>query len=743
MLSEMLKKNNYLVIYLIVIGIINLILQTLPLTNVFGYEFSALNALLLSVLSGLFSISLLKSLHKENKKFSVADFISALRWMIFLPFTISIVKSIIFGFCSFTDGLLFYLVITFPSVLIGSAIAFAVFYLIKKFKIISFIVLYLLILFISVLEIYLNPQIYLYNPLFAYFPGTIYDEGLSVDLKLILYRIFNLILFVPVLIYFFQQLSNKTSTIKNIYFLFLVVGISAVFYFWISPVIGFTTTESRLKDELSINVESQHFVIQADSRIEKEVLQQLVLNQEYYYTQLRNLFSDEPENKINSFLFFDSEQKKNLFGSAAADVAKPWLNSIYVSCDTWENTLRHEISHCFTADFGTGVFKLAAGFNPALIEGVAEAADGFYDENNIHHLASLAYKNDYKIDIAKLFSGFSFFGSVSSLSYIYSGSFIKFLITEYGVEKVKYFYQNKDFKESFSTDIDSVVENYKNYLESIADQGTRDKANYYFGRKALISKVCPRYISSRLIKGWEFLYKKEFRKAESIFKAILSKSENLSSLIGLAKVYEEIDSAGAAINLLESNLAKYSGTSSEYDLKFRLAELYVKESKLDEAKQLYYFLNAAKPNRRLEILAATRISLLQNNNIGIYVSGSDYDRYEILKELNSTEYNYSSIPLMIDLSNTLKEDYKLFLQNFKNHLEVKDKLSSFAVYKLSGYMLKNFDYVNARKMAGFALRYKGDTNLLTQTEELYNKTEWFFRNADRVLNETSFKLKVF
>jgi hypothetical protein len=632
------------------------------------------------------------------------------------------------------------LVITFPSVLIGSAIAFAVFYLIKKFKIISFIVLYLMILFISVLEIYFNPQIYLYNPLFAYFPGTIYDEGLSVDLKLILYRIFNLILFVPVLIYFFKQFANKPSAVKNIYFLFLVVGIAAVFYFWISPVIGFTTTESRLKDELSINVESQHFVIQADSRIEKEVLQQLVLNQEYYYAQLRNLFSDEPGTKINSFLFFDSEQKKNLFGSGAADVAKPWLNSIYISCDSWESTLKHEIAHCFTADFGTGVFKLAAGFNPALIEGVAEAADGFYDENNIHHLASLAYKNDFKIDIDKLFTGFSFFGSVSSLSYIYSGSFIKFLITEYGVEKVKYFYQNKEFKESFSADIDSVIKNYKNYLESLTDQGTRDKANYYFGRKALISKVCPRYIAARLMQGWEFLSKEEFRKAESVFKVILSKSENLSALIGLAKVYEEIDSAGSAINLLESNLEKYSGTSSEYDLKFRLAELYVKELKLDEAIQLYYFLTDAKPNRRLEILAATRISLLQNNNIEVYVSGSDYDRYEILRELNSNEYNYSSVPLMIDLSSTLKEDYKLFLQNFKDNLEVKDQLSSYAVYKLSEYMLKNFDYVNARKMAGFALRFKGDTNLLTLTEEQYNKTEWFFRNAARVLNETSFKL---
>ncbi len=102
------------------------------MTNVFGYEFSALNALLLSFLSGLFSISFLKSPVKENNKFNVENYLSALRWMLFLPFAISVVNSIIVGFCSFTDGLIFYLVITFPSVIIGSALGAAVFCLVRK-----------------------------------------------------------------------------------------------------------------------------------------------------------------------------------------------------------------------------------------------------------------------------------------------------------------------------------------------------------------------------------------------------------------------------------------------------------------------------------------------------------------------------------------------------------------------------------------------------------------------------------
>ena len=737
---RILKKNNNLIVYLIIIGVVNLYLQTLPLTNVFGYEFSAINALLLSFLSGWYIISFLKSSTVENQSTKTGTLRRALGLMLLVPFVISVIKSIIFGFCSFWDGLLFYFVITLPSVVIGGALGSAIFVLARKFKVISYVILYLLVLLIPILEVYFNPQIYLYNPLFAYFPGTIYDEGLSVDLKLTLYRIFNLLFFLSILIYFLKWGIKKASVIKNLPFSFLAISIAAFFYFWFSPSFGFSTTESKLKDELSFYVESEHFTIQADRRIEKEIIQFIVLNQEYYYSQLNNYFVEVPATKINSFIFFDSEQKKNLFGSGSADVAKPWLNSIYVSCDSWESTLKHEIAHCFTAGFGTGLFKLAAGFNPALIEGTAEAADGFYDENDIHHLASLAFKNDYRVNLTSLFSSFSFFGSVSSLSYIYSGSFIEYLIIEFGIEKVKQFYRINDFNMAFSANLNEVVKNYELFLDTLNLDLEKDKANYYFGRKSLISKVCPRFVSSSLTMAWEFYSKKNYKKALEIFEDILSKAENYSAVIGLSKIYEDTDSLTKAINLLRSFEKTFEGTSSKYDLKFRLAELYVMNSEFEKAKKIYYLLLNAKPTRRLELLSLTRIALFNAGTIKNYVSGSDYDKYTMLKELNSKSYNYSSIPLMIDLSVSLDEGYHAFLQNFKNHLEVKDELSSYTVYKLSEYMLKNFDYVNARKMAGFALRYKDNVNLLKLTEEHYKKTEWFLKNAKRIIDETNFEL---
>jgi len=731
---------NYLIIYLFILVVFNIVLLNLPLTNYLGYEFSIFNSAIIILQTGIFSILYLKknTISNETKKKAYKTLVYGSLIFLLLPFFISffsLFKTII---CPIKDGIIFYAFLTLPAPVIGIALGILSFSINKRFSLLIFFLSLFLIALIPVFEIYFNPQIYFYNPIVGFFPGTIYDEGLGVDLKLMIYRILNLLFFGSVIFLIFRALISSSKLSKRITWAYSIIV--PVAFIILSPDLGYSTTTSRIKAELDKTILTENYEIHYSSELNDTLINVIALHNEFYYSELEKYFKVKPKKKISVLIFNDEGQKKLLFGTANADVAKPWLNSIYVSYDSWEITLKHEIAHCFTAGFGSGVFKLAGGFNPALIEGLAEAADGFYDENSIHYLAALAYKSDYRINLSSLFSSFSFFGSVSSLSYIYSGSFIKYLISEFGIEKVKHFYRINDFNESFSTDLNGVVKNYEMFLDTLDQSVSKDKANYYFGRKSLISKVCPRFVSSSLTTAWEFYSKNNYEKAQKKYKEILSKAENYSAVVGLAKIYEDTDSLNKAIKLFRLFEKTFSGTSTEYDLKFRLAELNVKNSELDRAKELYYLLSNAKPSRRIESLAGTRISLMQNGSIKNYVEGSDYDKYSILKVLNSKSYNYYSIPLMIDLSASLEEDYHEFLQNFENDLEVKDELSSYAIYKLSEYMLKNFDYLNARKIAGLALRYKGNSNLLKLTEENYKKTEWFFRNAEKILAETKFEL---
>lgn len=728
---KFIKENFYLLVILLIIAVINLALLQFPLTNVFGYEFAAINALLLSFLSALYSISYFKKFSTQDEKPEPFRLFKAYLLFLIIPFLISVGNSFFVGFCSFYDGVLFYLVLTLPSVIVGGAIAVIAMNTLSRFQTLIVSLIYLGILSITFFELYLNPQVYFFNPVYGYFPGTIYDEGLSVSSKLFLYRCINIGFFGFILLVLGRRIKEKKRANKKI--ILLVLILSGIFYYF-SPHLGYSTTYGRLSSELPVTLETKNFIIHTDRAIPQEVLKLIALNQEFYLQQLELFFLVEQKEKIHSFIFRSNMQKKDLFGSGNADVAKPWLNNIYISIDTWEHTLKHELAHCVSADFGVGIFKVAAGFNPALIEGIAEAADNSYDENEIHFLAALAHNNNYKINISSILKGLNFFSSTSSLGYIYAGSFIRYLIENYGISRIKKYYATNDFESSYDVQLEEVVKNYYSFLERFELTNTEDKAHYYFGRKAIFYKVCPRYISDRLGKGWKMYNSNNIEGARSTFIDLLDKSDNYSALLGLVLCLEKIDSLDLAIELISDNISLFEKTSYTYNLELKLADLKAKNDNLREAKILYSDLADKNPNRQLKYIADLRMKLSEEpERLSKYLTGSDFDKYFILKELNNEEYYYYSFPVLISLAGILQEDYDIFLKQFEKRLIVNDYHSSYGTFVLSKYMMKNFDFLLARKMAGLSMRYREEADFLNILEENYKKAEWFYTNSDSLL----------
>jgi hypothetical protein len=120
----------------LILVLFNIILIKLPLTSVFSYEISAFNSILLIIVAGLLVISFLK--RKEN---FVKNILKISPILLSVPLIISVTNTLITTTCSLTDGFLFYLVITVPSIVIGSALGFASFYITHKYSRITFIFL--------------------------------------------------------------------------------------------------------------------------------------------------------------------------------------------------------------------------------------------------------------------------------------------------------------------------------------------------------------------------------------------------------------------------------------------------------------------------------------------------------------------------------------------------------------------------------------------------------------------------
>ena len=732
-------KNN-LHVYLLIVIIFDLILITLPLTKVFGYEYSVLNSILIVFLSGIYSIKLLKNYpNLEDQKELTSLLIISFLFFIIIPAVISVANSFFTIKCSLWEGFRFYLVITVPSFIIGIALGFFCSIIFKRFRILIFIIIFFLILLIPLLEFYFNPQVYFYNPIFAYLPGTIYDEALSVDLKLIIYRSLNFIFFGGMFYVAYQMHYRKNHSTKQFYF-FVVVFISALFIYF-SPSLRYSTDKGRIENELTGTIESPHFIIHYPVSVNDNLIKDIAIHHEYYYGILSSFFNEKLNRKIESFLFLNDEQKKRLFGSANADVAKPWLLQIYISYDDYNTTLKHELAHCFTSAFAHGPFKVAYGFNPYLIEGAAVAADPIYDENSIHFMAALAYHYGYKLDLKNLFGYLSFFKQTSSISYIYAGSFSKFLIDKYGIDLYKRLYSDLDFKKIYQVPIDSLGISYSNFLDGINTKGNIDKAHYYFGRKSIFYKVCPRYVAHKLNEAWSLYSGKRYNDALGIFEDIFSLGKNYSALIGMADCESNLNNNNRAVSLLKENLPYYKNTAYYYSAEFSLGDILAKQKNYKAADSNYISLLKQNPNRRFYYLAQLRKNLFKDSLISIYLNGNEQDKFGILKKLNEKKYDYNSIPVFIDLSRSLNEKYDLFLKYFSNTIKVKDYSESYALYRLSIYMLENLDFQNAKKMAALSLRYDSDKNFNYILQTNFDKTDWFFNNGEKVLKQLTFKIK--
>lgn len=731
--------HNKLAVYCFVLILITVISFFFPLFNVFGYEFSVLTAVILSLVSGIFVISSLRKSDLKNEE-SRRTFFKRIKlsafYFILTPLLLALVHSFIGFSCSLYDGILFYLVITVPGFLTGAALGIFSYSLSKRFGIFIFLVIFLLILSIAGFEFYYYPQVYFYNALFGFYPGTIYDEALSVTWKLTGYRLFNTLFFSGLFLISLSAVykSSKKIILSAVSYFIIIAGI---FYFIISPVLGYTTSFGRLDSELRGEAVTPHFIIHYPASLEPRLVKVIAAEHEYYYIELSKFFGYGMDRKINSYVFKDRTQKAGLFGSANADVAKIWQLSVYTTYNDYNSILKHELAHCFSSKIGTGIFKAASGLNPALIEGIAVAADPEYDSHSIKYMARLAYANGYKADIPRLFSGFNFFGQTSSISYIYAGAFSGYLIKNYGMKKFSEFYGNGNFGSAYGFGIREAASKFDGYLDSSKVIDRKAQANYYFGRGTIFTKICPRFVSDRVDKGWKLFNSGDYHSAGKLFAEVLAKTENYSALTGYSECLIKTGRIKDAARLLREKISSFKNTAYYYNIELRLGDALSRLKDVAGADSLYSELVKQNPSPVLYDLAALRLDLSKNDSLLFaYTSGSDFDKYLILKKINKETYNYYSLPAMVNLSDALNENYGEFIGQFSRPFEIRNLPSAYALLKLSVYMARNLDFCNAAETARLSAAFKAGNSIEVTAERNYNKLKWLCSNFNRILSKT-------
>ncbi len=692
---------------------------------------SVINGILLFLSSGFIAIKLNK---KENEKNFIGLINKNKKIFIIIntiPFIVGLISSIIISKCPITDGILFYLTITIPASFFGLAIGFFSVALSKKYSILLFLLLFFLMLFSAAIEFFINPQIYFYNPIFGFYPGTIYDEDLSVDRILIAYRIFNLAFFIG-LVSISEYLTGKKKINKFLASLLVITIIVA--FSSLKPTLQFATDINRLETNLEKSILTESFQIHFSPSMNARETEFAAILHEYYLDQIKINLKLGRSHKIDSYIFRDRNQKRVILGAGNADIAKPWLNQIYLNSSNYDETLKHELVHVLGGEFGSTIFRIADDFNPSMIEGLAMAVENNYDGYPVHYMAKLAYQAGYKFPIDKLFSGLNFFTKTSSISYIYSGSFIKYLSDKYGVDKIKKLYGNAEFPKIFGKNISTLAQEYDFFLKNYQIDFNKYKARLYFGGTTIFKKFCPRVAAADVKKGWELFNKQNTNEALELFQRVFQYSNSYQSLSGIIACYSKEKKYVEAKKFLSQQLPNFRSSPYYFYLELAYGDLLIKCNDKLEAVNVYDSLLIQNPHIQYTNEVMIRKTILSEgiDSLKNYFAKDETLRYQKLLKMNNGGINYFSIPALLLSAERINLEMKELFNVLKKMIKVTDPISGYAALEISRLALKKSDYETAQYFAVLALNFKQDENLSHRYIENLRMVNWFKNNAEEL-----------
>lgn len=711
------KVPNFVIAFVVLFAIFA---QTLPLIQVLNFEFSFLFSILLFLASGILTIHFLR----KFKTFGVLPAIIMMKkklylFLIFAPLLISISSNLLFQICPIWDGILYYFTLVIPAFYFGFVSGAFAFWSNKKFSYLIFISIFLLFAFVPILEFYIYPQVYFYNVIVGIIPGTIYDEQILIGSKLIIYRMLHFILF-TILLYSMFKVGTTKKKNRNLLVLSTLLG--SVLFLLLKPFLGLVTTKNDLYKNLSLSAITSNIEIRYADNLTYNDINLLVLESFYYMSEIEQKTKLSTPNNVVAYIFKNANQKGALFGSKAANVAKPWLNEVFIDFPSVENTLEHELTHIYAAQIGSTPFRIADGFNMAMLEGYAMAIEDNYSGYDIHYMALLAKESGYNFNIPELFSRFNFFAQNSSLSYITAGSFVKHLMEVYGIDKVNKVYQNLDFEKYFNKNLNELSNEYLVYLENLKYPINKHTANLIFGRKPITKKVCPRTVANELNSAWKLYSGHSYFSSLTAFTKIYDYSNSYSALLGIIYSNNKLGMFKESLKLIEEKISEYEGTSSYYSALLNLGDQLALNNNLDRAKSVYKMLAELNPTERYKNLAEIRVKLINESKIMNYLKGSDFDKYQILKSLNSLMLFDSSIPIMIELSERLDENISTFTRFLEN--KKLENLSSNSSYLLSKYYMKKLDFEKSLSFAELSIKKCTATYRLSILKSHMKKIKW-------------------
>ncbi|MER3447942.1 MAG: hypothetical protein C4291_14430 [Candidatus Dadabacteria bacterium] len=559
--------SKKVIIPLILIICISLILTPFSLIGTLGFEFSVIIAFISAFISLFISAEFvnldLEKRFTRDKRFSniVYSILIVNLILLIFPLGIGLINSILKGDCYIKEGLVFYGLIPIVTVFFSSSLGLLLGSLFTKRGFFLGSLVLISTIFFSLWKFYSEPPIFSYNPIFGFFPGPLYDKTIPITSTLVIYRLIVFLwgfLFLAIL-RLIRSLRYNTVRAVDVLSVLILISTLALVHLK-EEKLGIEYTRDYItRNFLMASIETEHFVIYyTPGTPEAEHIALIADDHEWRYHQLKEflrLGTKAP--KIRSYIYPNREMRKKLIGAGETTIANPIHREIHLVYDSFPNpVLKHELTHVLSSEFGMRVL----GISPkvGLIEGLAVAADWSADKFTPHEWSKAMIKAKSALDIKEIL-GFGFWRAPPQKSYMLMGSFVRYLIDTYGIEKFKVVYRTGDFS-IYGKSLDRLISDWKTFLDGISlPENAPILAQYRFSEPSIFQAVCPRRVALLKKSGLRAFRNGNLYKAGEFFVEALNLDKTDPILIeSLAYTYYYENDYTKLINIINESQSLYS-----------------------------------------------------------------------------------------------------------------------------------------------------------------------------------------
>lgn len=518
MSGRLLWQTVFRVLLTLTLGL-SIALMWVPGFNRLNYYFSLASALTVSIFSAICGGSILRTFRRAGPRTSTAaplkQAVGAALIFALVPLLVVTVASAWIKNCNYLGGLKFYLFQVGCSAMLSAVFGLVVATALPRWSELWIFFGWLGWLAWVVIDLYIQPRITLYLGIVGFYSGAIYDEVIETTATFMRFRLLTLsqvALLVALLNWGvdprswhlqWRRLRGAGAVALTTLGLLSALTITLLVLggWW-----GYSYSRGDVERILGGKRETPHFLlVYSEGATASSRVDEWLDDHQFRRHQLVKYMALKAPRRITSTIYPSAAVKRQLMGAAHTYIAKPWLDEIHLNAIPLGRTvLAHELAHAYAAEFARGPLKIATRFwfwpNMALVEGLAMAAEWNSGDYTPHQWTAAMFElkaqgKPVRVpDIVAIMNPANFWQHYSRNAYTTSGSFVRFVIAQYGVERFKGVYAGATFQGSYGKDLTVLAGEWQRFLtdrkQVPLDKTILSRTAEMFTRRSVLHRVC-------------------------------------------------------------------------------------------------------------------------------------------------------------------------------------------------------------------------------------------------------------